>query len=50
MSENDKKGGGGLDDFDWDSALAEWDKKPFEPEVASEIAGRWRGPARPLRP
>ena len=36
MSESDKKGGGGLDDFDWDAALAEWDKKPFEPEVAAE--------------
>ncbi len=36
MSESDKKGGGGLDDFDWDAALAEWDKKPFDPEVASE--------------
>src|SRR5678815_5048942 len=34
VGESDKKGG--LDDFDWDAALAEWDKKPFEPEVASE--------------
>jgi tetratricopeptide (TPR) repeat protein len=31
---DDKKGP--LDDFDWDAALAEWDKKPFEPEVANE--------------
>ena len=34
MSESDKKAP--LDDFDWDAALAEWDKKPFEPEVAAE--------------
>jgi tetratricopeptide (TPR) repeat protein len=23
-----------LDDFDWDAALSEWDKKPFEPDLA----------------
>jgi tetratricopeptide (TPR) repeat protein len=42
MSESDKKGpkggGGGLpgEDFDWDSALTEWDEKSFEPEVARD--------------
>ncbi len=25
-----------LDDFDWDAALSEWDKKPFEPDLAKE--------------
>ena len=34
MTESDKKAP--LDDFDWDAALAEWDKQPFSPEVAGE--------------
>ena len=34
MTDDDKKSS--LDEFDWDAALAEWDKKPFEPEVAKE--------------
>lgn len=32
----EKKGPFGQDDIDWDAALAEWDKKPFEPDVAAE--------------
>ncbi|HSQ66560.1 MAG TPA: tetratricopeptide repeat protein [Polyangiaceae bacterium] len=32
MSDSDKKAP--IDDFDWDSALSEWDKQPFSPEVA----------------
>lgn len=32
----EKKGPFGEDDIDWDAALAEWDKKPFEPDVAKE--------------
>jgi len=34
VSDSDKKAP--LDDFDWDAALAEWDKQPFTPEVANE--------------
>ncbi len=34
MTDSDKKSP--LDDFDWDAALAEWDKKPFSPEVEAE--------------
>lgn len=29
-----------LDDFDWDAALSEWDKKPFEPDLAKEQAAK----------
>jgi len=39
MSDSDKKPPGGkapLDDFDWDAALAEWDKQPFSPAVAGD--------------
>jgi lipoprotein NlpI len=33
MTDSDKKLS---DDFDWDAALAEWDKQPFEPGLAEE--------------
>ncbi len=54
MSDSDKKppGGGGkapLDDFDWDAALAEWDKQPFSPEVAGDKKDKPAGaPSKPL--
>lgn len=36
------------DDFDWDSALAEWDKAPFVPEIAKEQ--KQKEPPKPPRP
>jgi tetratricopeptide (TPR) repeat protein len=62
MSESDKDkkrpdGGPPGSDFDWDSALTEWDEKSFEPEIARDeetkkpatVAGTsLERPARPL--
>jgi len=39
-----------LDDFDWDAALAEWDKQPFSPEVAGDKKERPPAPAAPGAP
>ena len=36
MTEDDKKSP--LEDFDWDAALSEWDKAPFEPDLAKAKA------------
>ncbi|HEY1956767.1 MAG TPA: hypothetical protein VGH28_14205 [Polyangiaceae bacterium] len=46
MTDDDKKSP--LDEFDWDAALAEWDKKPFEPEVAKEKREQQAQDKRPL--